>query len=52
MITILDIFPYCPKYSFERSVGMSYKQVSSISDRVENRAHTSSLANLGPSPTT
>lgn len=30
VITIFEIFPYCPKYSFERSVGMSCARVRPI----------------------
>lgn len=52
MITIFEILPYCPKYSFERSVGMSYLKVSPIPDRSEDERRTSSFANLGPNPTT
>ena len=54
VITILEIFPYCPKYSFERRVGMSCHDVSPIFNRTKKNGarHTSSFATLGPSPTT
>lgn len=34
-MTILEILPYCPKYSLERSVGMSYDMAFNESDKQE-----------------